>query len=78
MDGAKQEDPIDPKHALDKVKDDNYVLIDWRTSAAFLMRLDHVETDHCNFHIGSEDFLHENMAMLVADDSPYLDIINAA
>ncbi|XP_058800210.1 ionotropic receptor 93a [Phymastichus coffea] len=78
LDGAKQEDPTEPRRALAKVKDSNYVLIDWRTSEAFLMRLDLIETGVCNFHVGTENFMHENMGLLVAANNPYIDLINNA
>lgn len=75
---AGRQDPLNPRQALERVKSDNLVLIDWRVSLAFLMRADLAATGKCSFHVGTEDFLHENMAMMIAADSPYLLLINDA
>ncbi|XP_031786808.1 ionotropic receptor 93a isoform X2 [Nasonia vitripennis] len=78
LDGAERQDPSKPKQILDRVKAGNQVLIDWRISLAFLMREDLIDTGGCHFHVSAEDFMHENMAMIISGDSPYLPLINDA
>lgn len=54
------------------------MLIDWRISLAFLMRDDLIATGDCHFHVSADDLMHENMAMIISGDSPYLTLINDA
>lgn len=78
LDGAGKVDPARPAQALERVKNNNLVLIDWKSSLAFLMRSDLIETSACNFHISADEFMFENLAMMISDDSPYITLINEA
>ncbi|XP_011501036.1 PREDICTED: glutamate receptor ionotropic, delta-1, partial [Ceratosolen solmsi marchali] len=78
LEGAQRQDPTNPSQALERVKSENYVLIDWRISLAFLMKMDLLDTGTCYFHVSAENFIRENMAMMIAHDSPYLPLINDA
>jgi hypothetical protein len=76
LDGAKRQDPTNPSQVLERIKFENYVLIDWRISLEFLMKMDLFATGGCYFHLSTENFINENMAMMIARDSPYLPLIN--
>ncbi|XP_066582000.1 ionotropic receptor 93a [Prorops nasuta] len=61
---------------LKRVKDGEHVFIDWRTSLRFLMRSDLLASEGCYYSLSSDKFMDEPIAMLIAQDSPYLPIIN--
>ncbi|KAI5639496.1 ligand-gated ion channel domain-containing protein [Phthorimaea operculella] len=61
---------------LDRVRNERHVLIDWKLRLAYLMRADHLKTDTCDFALSAEEFLPEQVAMIVPAGSPYLPVIN--
>lgn len=63
---------------LNRIREGKHVFIDWRSSLTFLMRKDYLITEKCSFFLSPVDFLHEPMSMMVAQDSPYLQLINRA
>lgn len=71
-------DPSRPSQALELVKHKHLALIDWKSSLAFLMRNDLIKTSVCNFHVSADEFMFENLAMMIESDSPYIPLINEA
>ncbi|XP_039311074.1 ionotropic receptor 93a-like [Solenopsis invicta] len=61
---------------IEKVKAGKHALIDWRSTLRFSMRSDMLSTDGCAFSLSSEEFMDEPIAMIIAQDSPYMKIIN--
>lgn len=78
MEGARRQDPTKPLQILKRIKLENHVLIDWKVSLNFLMSMDLVDSDGCNLHLSSSDFMNENLAMIMASDSPYLPLVDKA
>ncbi|XP_026318935.1 ionotropic receptor 93a [Hyposmocoma kahamanoa] len=61
---------------LDRVRSQRHVLIDWKLRLQYLMRADHLVKDTCDFALSVEEFLDEQIAMVVPAGSPYLSVIN--
>lgn len=76
--GAEKHNSLTDPLVLNRVKHGKHVLIDWRMSLSFLMQNDLLQTGQCYFSLSTEQFMVEPIAMFVAQDSPYLAIINAA
>lgn len=74
--GAQVHNPTESEKILELITNQKHVLIDWRSSLMFLMKSDFAATGKCNFHLGLEKFISEDLAMMVSDDSPYLRMIN--
>ncbi|XP_075222423.1 ionotropic receptor 93a isoform X2 [Lycorma delicatula] len=64
------------KDLIKNVKDGLHVYIQRKTSLLFLMKHEFLSTNSCHFALGNEEFLSEHLAMAIAQDSPYLKIIN--
>ncbi|XP_029675153.1 ionotropic receptor 93a-like [Formica exsecta] len=62
---------------IEKVKAGKHALIDWRSTLRFLMRSDMLTTGGCSFSLSTDEFMDEPIAMIIAQDSPYINIINA-
>lgn len=56
----------------DKNDDNNTIC-----SNRFLMRSDMLTTGGCSFSLSTDEFMDEPIAMIIAQDSPYINIINA-
>ncbi|XP_023313506.1 ionotropic receptor 93a [Trichogramma pretiosum] len=78
FDGATRQETSKAANILESVKRDKLVYIDWKMSLEHLATSDLKSTGGCNLHVGAEDFLPENLAMMIAGDSPYLSLINDA
>ncbi|XP_013193622.1 ionotropic receptor 93a isoform X2 [Amyelois transitella] len=61
---------------LERVRYQRHVVIDWKLRLSYLMRADYLATDTCDFALSSEEFLDEQIAMIVPAASPYLNVIN--
>ncbi|XP_052132135.1 ionotropic receptor 93a [Frankliniella occidentalis] len=72
--GQVHEDEAD---ALSRVRTGTHVLIDWQVNLLQLMKKDFNECGRCDFSIVKvQDFVEENVAMVMAQDNPYLPIVN--
>ncbi|XP_026496230.2 ionotropic receptor 93a [Vanessa tameamea] len=61
---------------LNRVRRQRHALIDWKLRLSYFMRAEHVKSDTCDFTLSTEDFMDEQVAMIVPSGSPYLPIIN--
>nr|AFC91753.2 putative ionotropic receptor IR93a [Cydia pomonella] len=61
---------------LSRVRQDRHVIIDWKLRLSYLMRAEHLATDKCDFALSAEEFLDEQVAMIVPAGSPYLPVFN--
>ncbi|XP_047990455.1 ionotropic receptor 93a isoform X1 [Leguminivora glycinivorella] len=61
---------------LSRVRKDRHVIIDWKLRLSYLMRAEHLVTDKCDFALSAEEFLDEQVAMIVPAGSPYLPVFN--
>ncbi|XP_049872906.1 ionotropic receptor 93a [Pectinophora gossypiella] len=61
---------------LERVRNQRHVIIDWKLRLGYLMRAAHLATDTCDFALSAEEFLPEQVAMIVPSGSPYLTVLN--
>ncbi|XP_073954956.1 ionotropic receptor 93a isoform X2 [Choristoneura fumiferana] len=61
---------------LMRVRTQRHVIIDWKLRLSYLMRAEHVATDTCSFSLSAEEFMDEQVAMIVPAGSPYLSVFN--
>ena len=66
----------DTPHEIDQIRKGKYVYIDWRVNLQFIMRREFLNTDRCDFALSFDEFLEEQIAMIMPKNSPYLDLIN--
>lgn len=61
---------------IDAVREGSRVNIDWRINLQLIIQ-NHFEKDkECTFSLGKENFLDEQIAIMVPSNSPYLKLIN--
>nr|AGJ51190.1 olfactory ionotropic receptor IR93a [Panulirus argus] len=65
------------KELYDRVRYTDHAFLEWKTNLLFIMRDEFKATNSCDFSLGREEFYHENVAMIVPQDSPYIDKFNA-
>ncbi|XP_053604949.1 ionotropic receptor 93a [Plodia interpunctella] len=63
-------------HVLERVREQRHVVIDRKLRLSFLMRADYLATDTCDFALSGDEFLDEQVAMIMPAASPYLSVIN--
>nr|XP_018916090.1 PREDICTED: glutamate receptor ionotropic, delta-1 [Bemisia tabaci] len=61
---------------MDQVRGGRHVIIQRRTNLLFYMKKDFLLHDRCDFLLGRDEFIEESIAMIIAEGSPYLGIIN--
>ncbi|CAH2084495.1 unnamed protein product [Euphydryas editha] len=71
-----EDGPLAGSDILNRVREHRHALIDWKLRLTYLMRAEAVKSDTCDFTLSSEDFMDEQVAMIVPARSPYLPIIN--
>lgn len=64
------------KAVMQEVSQGKLVLIDWKMSLLFIMKSHFLETGRCDFVLGHEEFCDEQLAMITAQNTPYLAKIN--
>ncbi|XP_012281340.1 ionotropic receptor 93a [Orussus abietinus] len=75
--GAEKYNSSDDEDIVRRVREGRHVLIDWKNSLAELMKREYLRSGRCEFSLSNEEFMFEPIAMIVAQDSPYLPIIDA-
>ncbi|CAH2229802.1 jg5808 [Pararge aegeria aegeria] len=61
---------------LNRVRKNRHALIDWKLRLRYLMRAETLKSDTCDFALSTEEFMDEQVAMIVPAGSPYLKVIN--
>ncbi|XP_034244940.1 ionotropic receptor 93a [Thrips palmi] len=75
LDGAELHE--EENEVLSRVRAGTHVYIDWRVNLLQLMKRDFHSNGRCDFSIVSvHDFLEEELAMIMAQESPYLNVVN--
>ncbi|KAJ4451385.1 hypothetical protein ANN_02847, partial [Periplaneta americana] len=59
-----------------KVRSGSHVFIEWKLNLLNLMKKEFLATNSCDFALGEEDFLEEQVAMMMQFGSPYLKLVN--
>ncbi|XP_026819270.1 ionotropic receptor 93a-like [Rhopalosiphum maidis] len=61
---------------IERVRSGKHAFIHRRTNLMYIMKNDFLKTNRCDFSIGNKDFAEEKLAMMLANESPYLSRIN--
>lgn len=61
---------------IQRVRGNRHVYIDWKSNLQFIMKREFLETDSCDFSLGAEDFLDEQIGLVLSPHSPYLGLVN--
>nr|BAR64811.1 ionotropic receptor [Ostrinia furnacalis] len=64
------------KKQLIRIREQRHVIFDWKLRLSYLMRAEHMLTDTCDFALSAEEFMDEQLAMVLPAGSPYLPVIN--
>nr|ALT31632.1 ionotropic receptor 93a [Cnaphalocrocis medinalis] len=64
------------KKQLKRTREQRHVIFDWKLRLSYLMRAEHMLTDTCDFALSVDEFMEEQLAMVVPAGSPYLPVIN--
>lgn len=70
-------DTQDRTEMLTKVENGKHIHIDWKIKLQVLMKKQFVDTNRCDLALGSEEFFEEQIALIMSQDTPYLELINA-
>lgn len=62
---------------VDRVRGGRHVYIDWKSNLQYIMKREFLETDSCDFALGAEEFLDEQIGMVLSPRSPYLRLLNS-
>ncbi|XP_018576793.1 ionotropic receptor 93a isoform X2 [Anoplophora glabripennis] len=62
---------------IKQIENGKHVFIDWKMRLQYIMKKQYLETDRCNLALGLDEFFDEQLALIVAQDIPYLPTINA-
>uniref|UniRef100_A0A182NSU9 Ionotropic glutamate receptor C-terminal domain-containing protein n=1 Tax=Anopheles dirus TaxID=7168 RepID=A0A182NSU9_9DIPT len=62
---------------VDRIETGQHVHIDWRNNLRYLMKRQFLRTDRCDFALSTDEFLDEQIALVMPRDSPYLELVNA-
>uniref|UniRef100_A0A1B0CLF6 Putative glutamate-gated kainate-type ion channel receptor subunit glur5 n=1 Tax=Lutzomyia longipalpis TaxID=7200 RepID=A0A1B0CLF6_LUTLO len=61
---------------IESVRRGRHVYIDWKSNLQYIMKKEFLINDRCDFALGIEDFLDEQIAIIMPLDSAYLNLIN--
>ncbi|XP_059609151.1 ionotropic receptor 93a [Phlebotomus argentipes] len=62
---------------IESVRQGKHVYIDWKSNLQYIMKREFLVNDRCDFALGVEDFLDEQIAIILPRGSAYLNLINA-
>lgn len=62
---------------INDVRNGKNVYIDWRSNLLYIMRREFLKTDSCDFALSSEEFMEEQIGMVLPLNSPYLNLFNS-
>lgn len=69
--------PDETESIIDNIRDGKHAFIDWRSNLLYIMRREYLKTETCDFSLSVEEFMEEQIAMVLPMNSPYLKLINA-
>uniref|UniRef100_A0A182MEF6 Ionotropic glutamate receptor C-terminal domain-containing protein n=1 Tax=Anopheles culicifacies TaxID=139723 RepID=A0A182MEF6_9DIPT len=61
---------------VERIEAGKHVHIDWRNNLRYLMKRQFLRTDRCDFALSTDEFLDEQIALVMPKDSPYLELVN--
>ncbi|KAG5667976.1 hypothetical protein PVAND_015934 [Polypedilum vanderplanki] len=73
--GAKFHSDENPE-IIDLVRQGKHVYIDWKSNLLYIMRREYLKTETCDFALSSDEFMEEQIAIILPYNSPYLELFN--
>uniref|UniRef100_A0A4Y0BNW6 Ionotropic glutamate receptor C-terminal domain-containing protein n=1 Tax=Anopheles funestus TaxID=62324 RepID=A0A4Y0BNW6_ANOFN len=61
---------------VERIEAGKHVHIDWRNNLRYLMKRQFLRTDRCDFALSTDEFLDEQIALVMPKESPYLELVN--
>lgn len=61
---------------INDVRRGTNVYIDWRSNLQYIMRREYLKTETCDFALSTEEFMEEQIAIVLPVNSPYLNLLN--
>uniref|UniRef100_A0A182FK55 Ionotropic glutamate receptor C-terminal domain-containing protein n=1 Tax=Anopheles albimanus TaxID=7167 RepID=A0A182FK55_ANOAL len=61
---------------VSRIEAGQHVHIDWRNNLKYLIKSQYLATDRCDFALSTDEFLDEQIALVMPKDSPYLELVN--
>lgn len=61
---------------IQKVRTGKHIYIDWKSNLQYIMKKEFLVNDRCDFSLGIDDFIDERIAVVMPENSPYLNLIN--
>lgn len=61
---------------VERVRANREVYIDWKSNLQYIMKREFLATDSCDFSLGTEEFIDEQIGMVLSARSPYLSLVN--
>lgn len=61
---------------IEDVRKGKHVYIDWRSNLRYIMRREYLKTEICDLSLSTEEFMEEQIAMVLPINSPYLNLFN--
>lgn len=61
---------------IEQVRSGHHVFIDWKSNLQYIMKTEYLKTDRCDFTYSTDEFMEEQIAIVMPPNSPYLELIN--
>ncbi|KAJ9582897.1 hypothetical protein L9F63_022758 [Diploptera punctata] len=64
------------KDVMSRVRSGSHIYMDWKINLLFHMKKEFLATNRCDFTLGEEEFLEDQVAMMMELRNPYLGLVN--
>ncbi|KAL7015643.1 hypothetical protein ACKWTF_016567 [Chironomus riparius] len=64
------------ENIIDDVRKGHHAYIDWRSNLQYIMRREYLATGTCDFALSTDEFMDEQIAIVLPYNSPYLELFN--
>lgn len=61
---------------IDQVRAGHHVYIDWKINLQWIMKREYLKSGRCEFSYSVEDFMEEQIGMVMPSNSPFLSLVN--
>lgn len=62
---------------IEEIRTGHHVYIDWKSNLQYIMKREYLKTDRCDFAYSTDEFLEEQISIILPPNSPYLALINS-
>lgn len=68
--------PDETEQVADMVRKGKHAYIDWKSNLQYIMRREYLKTETCDFALSMDEFMEEQIALVLPYNSPYLELFN--